>query len=218
MSHKYYTPTFKATSFNCPNCGAFAKQAWLKGRGELEYSTRNLSQSIPDVNFAFCEHCEKVSIWYKENMIEPNIGGVPLPNQDLSDDIKEDYYEARDILNKSPRGSAALLRLAIQKLCIEFGGEGKNLNKDIGQLVKDELPVMVQQSLDYVRFVGNNAVHPGQLDLKDNKEIAVKLFELINIIADIKITQPKLIENLYSSIPQEQRDAIEKRDNKKTNS
>lgn len=211
MSH--YTPKFKEKSFNCTSCGVYAKQYWLKGTGELLDSTRNLSQSISEVNFALCEHCEKVSIWYKENMIEPNIGDVPLPNQDLSEEIKEDYYEARDILNKSPRGSAALLRLAIQKLCIELGGKGKNLNKDIGQLVKDELPVMVQQSLDYVRFVGNNAVHPGQLDLKDNKEIAIKLFELINIIADIKITQPKQIENLYSSIPQEQRDAIEKRDN-----
>jgi hypothetical protein len=52
-------------------------------------------------------------------MIEPNIGGVPFPNNDLPEDIKNDYIEARDILNKSPRGSSALLRLAIQKLCKE---------------------------------------------------------------------------------------------------
>jgi len=212
MTTKYYTPKFKEKSFHCPHCGVYANQLWLIGKGQ-SFVNRNFN-SIPDVYFSICHHCDKVSIWYKENLIEPNIGGVPLPNQDLSEEIKEDYLEARDILNKSPRGSAALLRLAIQKLCIEFGGKGKNLNQDIGELVKNELPPIVQQSLDYVRVVGNNAVHPGQIDLKDDKESAVRLFDLVNIIANIMITQPKEIEELYNILPEEQKKAIEKRDNK----
>jgi hypothetical protein len=38
----------------------------------------------------------------------------------------------------------------------------------------------VQQSLDIVRVIGNDAVHPGQIDLTDDIETATKLFVLIN--------------------------------------
>lgn len=145
-------------------------------------------------------------------MIEPNIGGVPLPNQDLSEDITDDYYEARDILNKSPRGSAALLRLAIQKLCKVLGEKGNNINHDIGKLVEKGLPMKIKQALDYVRVIGNNAVHPGQIDLKDDKETAINLFNLINIIADVMITQPKEVDKLFNSLPEKDKEAIAKRD------
>lgn len=214
MNNKYYIPTFKEASFHCPHCGVYANQLWFLGKGE-GVETRN-SKIIPDVYFSNCQHCKYVSIWYKENLIEPNIGGVPIPNQDLSEEIKEDYLEARDILNKSPRGSAALLRLAIEKLCIELIGKRKTLYQNIGELVKSELPPIVQQSLDYVRVVGNEAVHPGQIDLKDDKETAIRLFDLVNIIANIMITQPKEIEELYNTLPKKQKEAVERRDNKNT--
>lgn len=198
MNTKYYTPEFKKESFHCPHCGVYSRQYWEQALKEV------FMKAIPvsDVYFAFCSHCNNKTIWFNENMIEPNIGGVPLPNQDLSEEIKEDYLEAGDILNKSPRGSAALLRLAIEKLCIELIGKGKTLYQNIGELVKNEMPPIVQQSLDYVRVVGNDAVHPGQIDLKDNKETAVRLFDLVNIIANIMITQPREIEELYNTLPE----------------
>jgi hypothetical protein len=39
----------------------------------------------------------------------------PPPNPDLPDDLMLDYEEASKIVSLSPRGSAVLLRLAIQK-------------------------------------------------------------------------------------------------------
>jgi hypothetical protein len=134
------------------------------------------------------------------------------PNVDLPPDILRDYDEARSILDASPRGAAALLRLAIQKLCAHLGEAGKNINDDIASLVKKGLDKRVQQALDIVRVVGNDAVHPGQIDLRDDRDAATKLFGLVNLIAEKMITEPKHVEALYGSLPEVKRQAIEKRD------
>jgi len=70
---------------------------------------------------ARCHHCQKFSVWYEKEMIYPDIIVVSSPNPDLDQDTQEDYIEAASIVNKSPRGAAALLRLAIQKLCKQLG-------------------------------------------------------------------------------------------------
>ncbi len=139
----------------------------------------------------------------------------PSPNTDLREDIKLDFEEARATANISPRGAAALLRLCVQKLCEQLGQAGKNIDTDIANLVTAGLPVEVQQALDVVRVVGNNAVHPGQLDVKDDRETVEALFGLVNLIADRMITQKKQLAALYEKLPQGAKDAIAKRDENK---
>ena len=79
------------------------------------------------------------------------------------------------------------------------------------------LPQKVQHALDIVRVVGNESVHPGQINLNDNQEIANTLFELVNLIAEVMISQPKEIQDLYGTLPETKREAIEKRDNPASN-
>ncbi len=146
-------------------------------------------------------------------MIYPDFSGIESPNSDLDVEVQADYLEAASIIQKSPRGAAALLRLAIQKLVIQLG-EKEDLNAAIGNLVKKGLPVKVQQSLDALRVIGNEAVHPGTLDLKDDPETANSLFKLVNFIAEKMITEPKEIEAIYGKIPPSKQEQIEKRDGK----
>lgn len=168
--------------------------------------------SQKNMSVGLCDHCSKITLWLEKGMLFPSKPSVPIPNDDLNSDIKKDYDEAAEIVEKSPKAAAALLRLAIQKLCQQLGENGENINHDIGELVKKGLPSQVQKALDIVRVIGNESVHPGQINLEDNKETAYKLFELINIIAYTMITQPKEIDNLYNTLPQEKLDGITERD------
>lgn len=57
------------------------------------------------------------------NIIYPvtNIAEIPIPSPDMPANVAEDYNEARAIFGYSPRSAAALLRLALQKLCKHLG-------------------------------------------------------------------------------------------------
>ncbi|PTA70494.1 MULTISPECIES: DUF4145 domain-containing protein [unclassified Stenotrophomonas] len=132
----------------------------------------------------------------------------------MPDAVKADYEEAASIYALSPRGSAALLRLAVQKLMVSLGKPGKNINEDIKSLVAEGLPAVVQQALDYCRVVGNNAVHPGELDLGDTPDMAWTMFEMLNLIVQVKIAAPLEFKARYEQLPEGARAAIAKRDAK----
>jgi len=168
---------------------------------------------IFNVNVSQCFNCSRISFWVGSGLVWPAVADAPLANPDLSDEVRLDFEEAGRILNLSPRGAAALLRLAIQKLCKELGEKGKNINDDIAALVKKGLDVRVQQALDVVRVIGNQAVHPGQIDLRDDRSTAEQLFGLVNLIADIMITQPKHISAMFERLPENIKSEIHRRDN-----
>lgn len=204
----YVYPALNVAGFNCPYCRAFSHMNW----SNTQYLIDNVWTEVSLLRVAMCVHCREISIWHKDLLVQPDVKGTPLPNSDLNEDICEDYEEARSIVVKSPRGAAALLRLCVQKLCVQLGEKGKNLDTDIGKLVEKGLSVEIQQSLDAVRVVGNNAVHPGQIDLKDEPAIATTLFSLVNVIAEDLISRPKRIKKIYEEIPESAREAINKRD------
>ncbi len=216
MSRKYVPQEFKKSAFYCPFCGAYAKQEWYAcspfGTG---FSPPFRIDVQNNLFVCLCSHCSRYSIWFREKKIYPISSSAPLPSEDMPEDVKEDYEEARSVVEVSPRSAAALLRLALQKLMIHLGESGKNLNDDIANLVKRGLPVKIQKALDAVRVIGNNAVHPGELDLRDDKETALALFELLNMIVEVMITQPKKVDEIYEKLPEGAKEAIERRDSNK---
>jgi hypothetical protein len=169
---------------------------------------------VGNLNISECFTCNEFTVWVHERVLFPPSTQGPPPNTDLPTEVANDYREASTILALSPRGAAALLRLAIQKLCVELGEKGTRIDDDIASLVKKGLSPVVQQALDTVRVIGNEAVHPGTLDLKDDTSTAERLFTLVNIIAEQTITNPKHVKELYGMVPPEKIKAIEKRDAK----
>ena len=61
-------------------------------------------------------------------------------------------------------------------------------------------------------MIGNEAVHPGVLDLRDDKETALALFSLVNFIIEKMISEPKEIDAIYASLPANKIKGIESRD------
>ena len=232
MNNTYEKPEFNKEAFNCPFCGVYAKMDFEDFNNvvlTVEYRIKNLYKSIENRGrsltldeksyiqdimhttnhynnivpiLSICHKCEKVAIWVDEKMIYPKPRLTPIPNEDLDDDLKADYEEASNIVQDSPRGACALLRLVLQKLLIDLG-EDKNINNAIRNLMdKKEIDEKLQKALDSVRVIGNSAVHPNELDLRDDVRTALALFGIINYIADKMISSKKKIDEIYNLLPE----------------
>ncbi|WP_407299086.1 hypothetical protein [Morganella morganii] len=138
---EYVAPIFKGDAFHCPHCNVLSHMIW----GALS-STRHDGQSRW-TNFlcSTCSHCEQEMFWLVTDggsplipllaaaksgvMVYPDTMIAPTPSDDMPDDIKKDYLEAANICQKSPRGAAALLRLATEKMFTELE-KGHNAVED----------------------------------------------------------------------------------------
>jgi hypothetical protein len=208
---QYHAAKYQEKAFNCPYCGVYAAQSWAS----WYYGGTMTPRGQHPLAASLCLNCAKYAYWYKERMFVPASGNAPSAHPDMPQGILGDYNEARSILSASPRGAAALLRLCVQKLCKELGEKGRNIDDDIASLVANRhLPVQIQQALDILRVIGNNAVHPGHLDLHDSPEVAEPLFGLINLIVEKMITEPRRIDEMYQTLPEQARANIDKRDAK----
>lgn len=216
-----HVPTQGGTQFQCPQCNVVAQQEWseisltltrnVNSPGMLQINSRlTPSQAL---RVSCCYVCKKLTVWMDGQILWTSPNQISPPSDDMPPNVKIQYEEARSVYNLSPKSAAALLRLAIQHLCVDLGGTGKNLNEDIGKLIKDGLPEKVQKALDVVRVIGNNAVHPGLISIDDNPQVVTALFKLVNLIVEDMITQPAEVKTMFDALPQGAKEAIEKRDN-----
>ncbi|WP_168170642.1 DUF4145 domain-containing protein [Salinicola sp. MH3R3-1] len=167
-----------------------------------------------------CAHCEKYSYWsdeyhfpkqFHKKMLYPIVVHLPAAHEDMPNDAKVYFNEAREVFAHSPRAAAALLRLSLQVLC-SILGKSKNINKAIGELVSDGLPREVQMALDAIRIIGNESVHPGEIQDSELSDGVGKAFELLNFIVQDRITRLKEVSALYNSLPVKKLDAVNERD------
>lgn len=215
MAKNYVTPDKSKHAFTCPHCGVLSQMNYVNVNFNGSHAISmgaGLIQGNNHIVIASCENCKKKIIWTNDNSVYPDVVAEE-PNPDMPESVKQLYNEAGLIYNKSPRAACALLRLAIDRLCNELGETDRDINKNIGALVKKGLPQSVQQALDVVRVVGNKAVHPGQISFDvDDKATATMLMRLLNIIVERMITEPNEIDSLYQGLPESVKKSIENRD------
>src|SRR3990167_9034185 len=185
---KYYLPTHATGQFHCPHCGVYAKQRWAH---------------LSAVSDAYTRHYQNGTLSYSSNILGLAITSFNLV-EDWTVSICEHCYGMVIWFDKK----------IIYPKKITVSAPNEDLNDDIKNLVKKGLNPKIQQSLDILRITGNNAVHPGEINLEEEPEKVLKLFELINFITEKMITELKEINNFYDTLPENSKKAVEKRDNK----
>lgn len=212
MQDKYVPPAFGERAFHCPICRVYANQAWNNLR-----MVKNGGWDDAPLHSAQCVHCREYHYWnFNENgeprMFSPESTTAPPFHPMMPVSVQADYSEAAAVLPRSPRSAAALLRLALEKLLIELGAPGKSIDAQVKSLVAEGLSPLVQQALDVCRVIGNEAVHPGEINLNDTPDLAASLFGMLNYIVAERIERPAVIAQLYQQIPAVKREWIEQRD------
>jgi hypothetical protein len=212
----YVAPEHEKDAFTCPHCQVYTSQVWA----DLTVENRNMAipsppQSTP-ISRSTCFNCHEDCFWHDEKLLYPAMVNAPMPSADLPEDLKPDYLEARQIVNASPRGAAALLRLVLQKLLVHLGEPGKDINTDIGSPAKKgKISGRTKKALDSVRIVGNESVHPGEINLNEDPNMANALFYLINLIVLDAFSYDKYVDSIYAQLPENKRKGVEDRDRPK---
>lgn len=218
MPPKYTAPSFRLRAFTCvhSDCQTLSTMEWTAANGDLG----NGWETFP-IWVCRCGHCKKLSVWGTNSdlsggiLIAPASFSSPEAHEHLPDNCLRDFEEARQICSKSPRGAAAILRLCLQKLLAHLGGKGEHIDTDIKTLVAAGLDPHIQQALDVIRVTGNNAVHPLEMNLEDDQDSVLVLFEMINFIVEERISRPLKTQERFANLPEKARLAIEKRDKPK---
>lgn len=206
MAEGYVAPEHTADAFHCPHCGTYAQQHW----GNEAQSTDSLPVTS---RVSRCERCGEYAFWVDEELRYPSESSAPRPESDMPAKIKEDYSEARAIADESPRAAAALLRLATKQLLESIDAEGESPYGMLGTLAEEGvIDERVQHAYNSLRVYGDESVHPATVNVSDDDETAIKLFELLNYIVRRTITDDEFVESMYSSIPDSKTESVESGD------
>jgi hypothetical protein len=127
-----------------------------------------------------CNCCnEPVLVLNDADIIYPH----PLPqstDQSVPEDIRADLDEAKKCFAVSAwRGASVMARRAMQSAAIEKGATKKQLSDQVAELTNcGKITLDLKEWADAVRWVGNDAAHPGgQPVVKEDAEEVLKLAE-----------------------------------------
>lgn len=219
MPH-YVTPKLMARAFTCPHCDVTAAHHWFGnqsampmckddegGYAFMRHAPYYTGDEVAEWVFAKCDSCAKLSVWHGKHMVFPEACPVGEPNEDMPEEVAGIYREAAGVVTASPRAAAALLRLGLQTLLEQVLGEESTggIYGDIKLLQERNVSEYLIMALDIIRVSGNESVHPGEINLNDTPDDAHYLFDVLNMVCDNLITQPRRMEEAYSRLPESKR-------------
>jgi hypothetical protein len=187
MSRAGVPPALRAPHFVCPHCGVDAQQLWQ----DADFPARGTGEVDKALLRAQCVLCGGRSYWIDGAMAWPHPTlGLPPPD-DLPEDLRGLYDEARAVAPISPRAGAALLRLLVERLIASLGVPDGTLSDRIASLAAEgQLPAQVVEGLTAVRADGPASLRPGEIDAdaEDDAGVVLLLCRLVDAIVDTTIT------------------------------
>ena len=239
MNHRDESPAAGKDAFICPSCDVYAHQTWHRTElravpasavehtsqlgivlEQLAFNLQALTQqgvatyvtAASSVFVSCCDRCHELALWLGDRCLWPRSGTAPPASRELPGEVRRLYDEADLIAEDSPRGAAALLRLAAEMLCRTVLPQKAPLNDQIAELVAQGIDEETQKALDAVRIFGNRAVHTDVwADSTDGARVVATLFRVVNRIAESLAQRPSEAEQLYRALPFEERAKVERR-------
>jgi hypothetical protein len=146
---------------------------------DITYQYEEYSQSVKvemvNLHLSSCSNCNAFSVWVRDRLV------FPVRVAERPDLVAADFEEAAAILDKSPRGAAALIHLCVQTL-IPLESNGKHLDHEIAALISKGLKVEIQEAMGALRVLADNGA--GDIDLKEDKATATRIFALLKVIVE----------------------------------
>lgn len=132
---------------NCPKCGGFM----------IHFKSGRVIAGMVPTRTAFHEIS---SVPEDALLLYAKFPKPPRLSKFIPQEYAKDYTEAYNLLNVSPKASAALSRRCLQRLLREkTGAKHGDLSYEIEQIIKS-LPQGLRENVDAIRHYGNFAAHP----------------------------------------------------------
>ena len=186
---------FYKQTFTCPYCGRQQAFSYAKiQKTTISYHDEfGRGACIPDesaiaIYYIHCSNadCEKLIITGHFLVSGKQFDILPRQVHKLYPDyipqqIRDDYAEAADIIELSPKAAATLFRRCLQGMIHDFWNiKDKNLYAEISQL-KNKVSASMWNALDGLRKIGNIGAHM-ETD--------------VNLIIDIDVSEAKKLKKL----------------------
>ena len=187
--------------FLCPHCNTAAvisEDNYEKGKTNLKLVNDGWSKSIhyqhvicpnPDCNMSTLWISVKDETFSSERnlfskRILPPFASKPVPPC-IPTQIAQDYREACEICELSPKASATLIRRCLQGMIRNFWGVNKRNLKEAIDEIQDKIDSETWDAIESIRKIGNIGAH---------------MERDINLIIDVEPEETKLLIELVESL------------------
>ena len=156
-------------------------------KNELTYVYQKHSQSIKvkmaNLHVSGCPSCNGFALWVGGRLV------FPYNVERTRHLVEQDFEDAAAILNQSPRGATALMRVCIQKFVPLLKQDGHYLNDYISSLVRKALELEIRQSMEVLQVLRNDPGQPSNLETQEDKEMALRFVDSLKAILERRMLQ-----------------------------
>src|SRR5262245_2484789 len=205
-------PMFGVAEEGERECEVKSAEQMPSSRPSLKVHREFRNRDVQNISISYCFNCNEICLWVVDQMVWPRCASGPEPKLHASPDVRPKTEEASHTLDASPRGAAALLRLATEKLCKELGDSDESSRPKITPLFQDEVDARVQKVLDAMRIIESNAIPPDDVGVgDDSRATAETLSGLVNLVCEKMIIEPRQLQALYAKVRDGAQGALEPR-------
>jgi hypothetical protein len=156
-------------------------------QNELTYQYQKHPQPLKfkmaNLHVSNCHSCNGFALWVGGRLVFPtSLDRTP-------ELVEEDIEEAAAILDKSPRGATALMRVCIQKLVPMLRDNDKELDDYISSLVRKGLEVEMQQSVEVLQILRKDSAQLNPLESQADRETALRFLDSLKVVLEQRMSK-----------------------------